>query len=128
METLRTAGYAGVLALLGACLCPIAAQAQRANGHARISAEQARTVALKRYHGRVEAPVKLENEEGAWQYSVLVRSGKTLREVMVDAHTGKIATVEVTSKAEEQREAKEDAARARSSHRGKTPAHPGHKP
>ncbi|HLV81843.1 MAG TPA: PepSY domain-containing protein [Chthonomonadaceae bacterium] len=128
MKMLRTVSYVGVMALLGACLGPMAAQAQRANSHARISAEQARAVALKRYHGRVEGPVKLENEEGAWQYSVLVRSGKTLREVMVDAHTGKIATVEVTSKAEEQREAQADAAKAHHSHSSHAPAHSGHKP
>ncbi|HZT42673.1 MAG TPA: PepSY domain-containing protein [Chthonomonadaceae bacterium] len=127
MKTVRTAiGSVGVFALLGACLCPIAAQAQHTHGHARITTQQARAVALKRYHGRVEGPVKLENEEGAWQYSVLVRSGKILREVMVSAKTGKIATVEVTSEAEEQREARADAAKAR--HGGKSPAHHRHKP
>lgn len=129
MRTIGTvAGYGAVLALLGAGLCPMAAQAQRPTGHARITQAQARAAALKRYHGHVEGPVKLENEEGGWQYSVMVRTGKTLHEVMVDAKTGKIATVETTSKAEEQQEAKADAAKAHHAHRGKSPNPPSHKP
>lgn len=80
-----------------------------ATSHAKITAAQARAAALKKYPGKVEGKINLENEDGKWQYSVNVRSGKTLREVMVDANTGKIASVEVTTKAEE---AKETAAEA----------------
>jgi hypothetical protein len=89
------------------------AQAQKMSGkmqtahfHAKITAQQAQSVALIRYPGKVEGKVALENEEGSWQYAVNVRSGKTLREVMVNATTGKIANVEVTTKAEETREQK----------------------
>ena len=70
-----------------------------------ITAAKARASALKRYHGTVIGKVALENEDGKMQYSVNVRSGKTLREIMVDAKTGKIASVEVTTKAEEAKEA-----------------------
>lgn len=79
--------------------------------HAKISAARARRAALAKYHGTVVGKVNLENEDGKWQYSVNVRSGKKLREIMVDAHTGKIASVEVTSKAEEAAEAREEKAK-----------------
>ena len=70
----------------------------------KVTAKQATATALHRYHGKVVGKVELENEEGKWQYAVNVRSGKTLREVMVDANTGKIASVEVTSAKEEAKE------------------------
>lgn len=106
---------------LAALLCAAALPALAAPpAHSRISASRARTTALRRYHGTVVAPVKLENEDGHWQYSVLIRNGKALHEVMVDSHTGRIASVERTSPAEERAEA---AADARASHHAS--AHPG---
>jgi hypothetical protein len=89
---------------------------QASHSHAKISAAQAQTIALKKYPGKVEGKTNLENEEGSWQYAVNVRSGKTLREVQVDAMTGKIANVEVTSKAEEAKEQKAEAAKMKSAH------------
>jgi hypothetical protein len=74
------------------------------NAH-HIIASEATKVALARYPGKVVGRVVLENEDGKMQYSVNIRSGKTLREVMVDAKTGKIASVEKTSAKEEAREA-----------------------
>lgn len=74
-----------------------------------IGEAKAKAVALKKYHGKVVGKVALENEEGKWEYAVNVRTGKTLREVMVDASTGKIANVEVTTPAEEAKEAKAEA-------------------
>ncbi|CEK18871.1 PepSY domain-containing protein [Chthonomonas calidirosea] len=91
---------------------------------AKISAAQAKQIALKRYHGRVVGKVALENEEGVWQYSVMVRSGKTLREVMVDAKTGKIDSVEVTTAAKERAETKADKARANAHRSLKSPKKP----
>ena len=89
------------------------AQAQKMSGkmqtthfHAKITSQQAQLVALNKYPGTVEGKVALENEEGSWQYAVNVRSGKTLREVMVNATTGKIPNVEVTTKGEEAKEQK----------------------
>ena len=81
---------------------------------ARITASQATKTALKRYPGKVLGKVALENEDGRWQYSVNVKSGKTLREVMVDAKSGKIASVEKTTAAEERKEA---SAEKKSGHR-----------
>jgi hypothetical protein len=77
--------------------------------HAKITAAQANTAALKKYPGTVVGKTKLENEEGVWQYGVMVESGKTLREVMVNAKTGKIDTVEVTSASKERVEARSEA-------------------
>lgn len=83
-----------------------AAKMQKVTGsqvskHAKITAVQANTIALKKYPGTVVGKTKLENEEGVWQYGAMVKSGKTLREVMVNAKTGKIDTVEVTSASKE---------------------------
>ncbi|MEP6756093.1 MAG: PepSY domain-containing protein [Chthonomonadales bacterium] len=109
-------GGMGIATFLTAGLCPFA-QSQAAHSkkaashsHAKITAAQAEAVALKKYPGKVEGKINFENEEGSWQYAVNVRSGKTLREVMVDANTGKIANVEVTTKAEETKEQKAEAA------------------
>ncbi len=108
--TSRIGSVLGALSLLALSTAGLCAGAQAHKSHARITAAQARATALKKYPGHVEGKVKLENEDGSWQYSVMIRSGKTLREVMVDAHTGKIASVEKTSKAEEQREAQQEKA------------------
>lgn len=86
------------------------------SAHAKITAAQAQKVALAKYPGKVVGKVELENEDGKWQYSVMVRSGKTLREVNVDANTGKIANVEVTTDA---KEAKEKAAEAKEKNKDK---------
>ena len=84
---------------------------QSASFHAKVSVKQAQAIALKKYPGKVEGKTALEDEEGSWQYAVNVRSGRSLREVMVNATTGKIASVEVTTKAEETKEQKAEAAK-----------------
>lgn len=114
-------GGLSLSALLIGGLAPLA-QARGTHSHAKISAMQARKIALKKYPGMVEGKVKLENEEGSWQYAVNVRSGKTLREIMVNARTGKIASAEVTTKAEEQKEARAEA-KAQKAHKAASPAH-----
>ncbi len=83
--------------------------------HAKISAAQARKVALAKYPGKVVGKIELENEEGTWQYAVMIQSGKKLREVMVNAKTGKIDNVEVTTAA---KEAKEKAEEEKAKHKG----------
>ncbi|MHB2018330.1 MAG: PepSY domain-containing protein [Candidatus Xenobia bacterium] len=71
----------------------------------KMTAAQARQVVLARYpHSKIVGKVSYENEERGWEYSVTIQSGQTLREVMVDANTGKIVSVENTNPAEEQRE------------------------
>ena len=49
---------------------------------------------------------KLEHEDGKWQYEVIVKVGKKMKELNVDAESGKITSVENTSAAEEAKEAK----------------------
>ena len=89
------------------------AKARAAQPHAKITAAQARTIALKKFPGKAIGKTPLEDEEGTWQYGVMVQSGKTLREVMVNAKTGKIDSVEVTTASKEGVEATAEAAKTR---------------
>ncbi|HLI48471.1 MAG TPA: PepSY domain-containing protein [Chthonomonas sp.] len=122
----------GFVLVLGLAIMPsTVALAQQHPSHtkhpaavAKISAARAKQIALKRYHGRVVGKVALENEEGIWQYSVMVRSGKTLREVMVDAKTGKIDNVEVTTAEKERAEARAEKAKANGHRAPKSPKKP----
>ena len=77
-------------------------------GHApaKVSAAQAKKTVLARYHGKVLGKVVYEREDGRMQYAIMVRTGKVLREVNVDAKTGKITNVEITTMAKEGKEAK----------------------
>lgn len=95
------------------CLIFGAALSYGQKSHAKITPAQASKTALARYHGVVVGKVVLENEDGKWQYAVNVRSGKTMREVMVDSHTGKIASVEITTAKEEKEEAKAEKNKAK---------------
>lgn len=79
----------------------------------KYTVEQANAIAVKKYHGKVVGKTPLENEEGKWQYGVMVKTGKTLREVMVNANTGKIDSVEVTTNAKEAKEKAADEAKAK---------------
>ena len=72
-----------------------------------MSASQAEAVALKKYKGgKIQGKSALENEEGKWQYGVMVKAGGKVHEVMVDANTGKIASEEVVTAKEEAAEKK----------------------
>lgn len=88
---------------------PAQAKSATATFHAKISKKQASRTVLARYPGKVVGKIALENEEGKMQYAVNVRSGKVLREVMVDATTGAIVDVEVTDTAKESAENKAEA-------------------
>ena len=72
----------------------------------KVTSLKAAQVALAKYPGKVIGKIVLEDEEGHWQYAVNVRSGTKLREVMVDAKTGKIVNVEVTTRKDEAAEAR----------------------
>lgn len=91
---------------------------------AKITAAQANDIAVKKFPGKIVGKTKIENEEGVWQYGVMVQSGKTLREVMVNAKTGKIDNVEVTTASKERVEAKAEGTKGKAA--GKTPL-PAHK-
>ncbi len=95
--------------------------------HAKISAAAAAKAALAKYPGKlVGGKIPLENEEGKWQYGVMVQSGKILREVMVDANTGKIANVEVTTAAKEVKEKAADEAKEKGKMKMKVKVKKGH--
>lgn len=114
-------GVVAVLGLLAAGATQAAEakkQAPKAQPKAKITAAQANKIALKKYPGRIVGKTKLEDEEGTWQYGVMVKSGKTLREIMVNAKTGKIDSVEVTTAEKEGLEAKADAAKAKKGEKG----------
>ncbi len=109
ISTLALAALA--LALIGGTAN---AQDRPANAPAtKLTYKQANQIALKKYPGKIAGKTPLENEEGKWQYGVMVRSGKTLREVMVNAMTGKIDNVEVTTEGKEAKEKAADAAKAK---------------
>ena len=77
----------------------------------KLSASQAEAVTLKKYKdGKTQGKPALENEEGKWQYGVMVKSGGKMHEVMVDANTGKIASEEVVTATEEAAEKKAEEA------------------
>lgn len=101
-----------LLAGLGQAAPASKAHAHATRSHAKLATAQANSIALKEFPGKVVGKTKLENEEGTWQYGVMVRSGKTLREVMVNANTGKIDSVEVTTAGKEKTEAKAEVAKA----------------
>lgn len=79
----------------------------------KISPAQAAKIALAKYHGKLQGKPKLEKEDGAWQYEVLVKVGKIVKEVNVNAETGKIGSVENTTPGEEAREAKAEKAKGK---------------
>lgn len=79
----------------------------------KITATKARKIALAKVHGKIQGTPKLENEDGVWQYAVIVVQGKTMKEIGVNADTGKITAVETVTAAEEAKEAKEDAMKAK---------------
>ncbi len=93
------------LAMTAAELVPAQAKTPthsvKSNKTVKITEARANAIVLKQFPGKLAAKTILENEEGKWQYGVMVRSGKILREVMVGAYSGKIETVEVTTSAKE---------------------------
>jgi hypothetical protein len=95
----------------------------KARPRPRITAAQARQIALKKYpHARAERKAPLENEDGKWEYAVTVRDrrGKRVRmhEVMVGAMSGKIEADEETTPGEEAREKAAETRSRRSSSGG----------
>jgi uncharacterized membrane protein YkoI len=90
--------------IAAALLATSAMGAQKPDAHHRISPDHAAKVALHRFPGKLVKTPKLEHEDGKWQYEVLVKSHGKLKEIDVDARTGKIGDVETTSATEEARE------------------------
>lgn len=85
-----------VMTLLGLVLTVATANAfaytgQKLAGEAKISIEQARTIALKAHSGKI-TDEELEQEKGGsgLRYSFDIRHGKVTQEVGVDAKTGEL--------------------------------------
>ncbi len=85
-----------VIGLLAATMLAFAAQAsaytgQELAGAAKISLEQARTIALKAHSGKI-IDEELEQEKGGsgLRYSFDIRHDKVTQEVGVDAKTGEV--------------------------------------
>lgn len=91
-----TASKKPVMGLLGLILAVAATNAlaytgQKFAGEAKISMEQARTIALKAHPGKI-TDAELEQEQGGsgLRYSFDIQHGKLTQEVGVDAKTGKV--------------------------------------
>lgn len=70
----------------------------------KISMKQARAIALKQAAGKIES-AELEKEKGKLVYSFDIRTKRgVIKEVWVDAYTGKVLSVKTESKAEERKE------------------------
>jgi len=87
--TVTTIGLTGLLAL--GAMSAFAHTGEKYAGKAEINLQQARTIALKTYPGKI-TDEELENEKGGsgLRYSFDVQKGKVIQEVGVDAKTGKV--------------------------------------
>ena len=83
-------GVLGVI-LTAASLNAFAFTGQNLAGHAKVTIEQARTIALKAYPGKI-TDEELEQEKGGsgLRYSFDIKNGKVTHEVGVDAKTGAV--------------------------------------
>lgn len=83
-------GVLGVI-LTTASVSAVAFTGEKLAGHAKISIEQARFIALKAYPGKI-TDEELEQEKGGsgLRYSFDIKNGKVTHEVGVDAKTGAV--------------------------------------
>ncbi|MFA7496376.1 MAG: PepSY domain-containing protein [Acidithiobacillus sp.] len=83
-------GVLGVI-LTTASVSAVAFTGEKLAGHAKISIEQARSIALKAYPGKI-TDEELEQEKGGsgLRYSFDIKNGKVTHEVGVDAKTGAV--------------------------------------
>ena len=79
----------------------------------KITMAQARDIALKQAAGNIEDG-ELEKEHGKLVYSFDIRNAKgTITEVQVDAKTGKVVSTVEETKADEEKEKREDEMKAK---------------
>lgn len=86
--------------MLAASLCSTA----QSKPHPKFSMEQAKTIALQKENGAIKSS-ELEKEHGRWIYSFDVSTPDGIREVNVDANTGKIVEDSKETAADEAKEA-----------------------
>ena len=112
----KTVICAGIAALIGSGTSPLKADQTH---KAKLSPSKAEAVALKKYKGgKIQGKTVLENEEGKWEYAVMVKIGGKMHEVMVNADSGKIDSEEAVTAKEEATEQKAEATAKK--HPGKT--------
>lgn len=91
-------------AILGLILALSANTFAAGQSKPKISMAKARAIALKRVSGKVQS-AELEREKGKLVYSFDIRTSRgTIREVWVDAYTGKILSVKTEAAREERNE------------------------
>lgn len=78
-----------VLAGIAAFSTTVSAANAQADPPAKLSIEQARSIALDTAPG-VVVDAEYEQENGAWRYSFDIRQGQRIHEIGVDANSGKI--------------------------------------
>ena len=81
--------------------------------HATISKEQATATALAQVSNGTVKDSELEKEHGKWIWSfdIAVAGSPDIKEVAVDANTGKVISIETETPAQQAREAAEDKAK-----------------
>jgi len=81
--------------------------------HAKISKEEATATALVQVPGGTVKDSELEKEHGKWIWSfdIAVAGSPDIKEVEVDAHTGKLIGVETETPAQQAKEKAEDEAK-----------------
>lgn len=73
-----------------------------------IGMKRATHIAISRVHGTIKSK-ELEKEHGKWIYSFDIRTGKgKIKEVAVDAYSGKVISIVGETAADEAKEAKEE--------------------
>lgn len=77
----------------------------------KITMDQARKAALAAVPGGAVKSQELEKEKGRWIYSFDIQSGKEIREVWIDAETGKVLANKAESPADEKAESKGESRR-----------------
>lgn len=79
-----------------------------AAGKPKISMKKARSIALKQAAGKIES-AEIEKEKGKLVYSFDIRTNRgVIKEVWVDAYTGKVLSVQTESKTEERNEKRKE--------------------
>ncbi len=73
----------------------------------RISVGEARTIAMRKENGMIKSS-DLEKEHGRWIYSFDISTLSGIREVNVDAYTGKVVEDSKETPADEERETTQD--------------------
>lgn len=99
------------IALLAAILCLASCSTPPSPSQARISEKYAETIALAQVGGGRIQSSELEREKGTlvWSFDISVPDSRNLREVLVDAQTGKVLSIETETPDQEAAEAAQDA-------------------